>query len=162
MLKLINKNTKVIPFNITSLTKWLTTLPTQSITQSPTFKIMPTIIISRDVTTLKKNSPTQTLLRTTNSTLQTIIGKEQEGRVSHIMKSDGNIKEDKVVKNSLDGLIIEFKKAIQEEEVEKLLTTYHSLKEQKGEQGIHHLQQNYLTKTDYQSAINLLLCSTNN
>ncbi|CAI2180052.1 19750_t:CDS:1 [Funneliformis geosporum] len=104
-------------------------------------------------------SPVQTLLRnidisyyyTTDSTLLSINGKGGERR-----ENDRNIS------NSLEMLIIEFRKAIQEGDVDKLILNYHALKEREREQGKPQYQQNYLTKSHYQAAINLLLRSINN
>src|SRR5437016_2813225 len=142
----------MLKFNITSLAKWSTNLSSiRSITSSPY-----TIAIAlRNITVIKKNSThsilsqlrlsspslriTQTSINsrynsnaryyyTANSTLTTSNGKGQqdekdEEKILFTTKSENNSQVE-------DGLIIRFREAIQEEDLEKLITIHYTLKEQ--------------------------------
>ncbi|CAG8509477.1 7368_t:CDS:2 [Funneliformis mosseae] len=160
MLKLISKNTKSIPFNITLITKWLTAFPTR-VTIAP-------IITSRNITTLKKHSTipsTQTLLRNIRNSNSDSSNVSYYSTTNSTILSRGGRENDRNISNSLEVIIIEFRKAIKEGDVDKLISNYHALKEREREQGEHryqqHLQQNYLTKSHYQAAINILFRFTN-
>ena len=130
-----------------------------NLTMLSSMRISPPLLrITQTLTSTNSNSCVQ-YYYITNSTSVTSIEKEQHeekerGEPLFKTKNERGIK--KEVTDIEDGLIIRFKKAIQEGDLEKIVTTYNALKEIKGH------QQNCLTKSDYQEAMKLLCHSINN